>query len=373
MGTCYHPNWISFTRIPSDNKDFSRVITYINICFSSLHFLLCKDIFNHRDISLISFLNNNICHYILNVYSDSSHSALKYLKDTEVNINNIILMTGDFNIRDSLWDPSFPFHSSISNDLIMIADSFDLVLSSPTNPCPTRYSDMAGESNSVINLMFLRYGSLELDCHSILPNSHLSSDHTPLSIDIPIFEEIIQTLKLTLVPKSKLETAFINDVISNFKMLDTSNTVDVVKLEHIVNQLRSIIDQAWSDNAKKLKISKHSKQWWSDACSWSLNNYRTTRSCENWKTFKKTVKDAKRTFFDNKIQEIANKSRGPWKLMNWVKNRKLPATEAIKHDGRPCLIPDSLWNSFHSSFNTVLHRQVDSNILNEVKHKLSQQ
>ena len=185
--------------------------------------------------------------------------ALKYLKDTEVNINNVILMTGDFNIRDSLWDPSFLFYSSISDDLIMIADFFDLILSSPTNPCPTRYSDIAGESNSVINLMFLWYGSLELDRHSILPDSRLSSDHAPLSIDIPIFEEIIQMSKLTLVPKSKQETAFINDVILNFKTLDTSNIVDVVKLEYVVNQLRSIIDQAWSKNAKKSKISKHSK------------------------------------------------------------------------------------------------------------------
>ena len=28
--------------------------------------------------------------------------ALKYLKDIEVNINNILVMTGNFNIRDSL-------------------------------------------------------------------------------------------------------------------------------------------------------------------------------------------------------------------------------------------------------------------------------
>jgi len=28
--------------------------------------------------------------------------ALKYLKDTEVNIDNVIVMTRDFNIRDSL-------------------------------------------------------------------------------------------------------------------------------------------------------------------------------------------------------------------------------------------------------------------------------
>ena len=301
MDTCHYPNWITFARNPSNNNNFLRVITYINIRLSSLHFLLCKDIFNHRDISLISFLNNGVCHYILNVYSDSSHSALKYLKDTEANINNVLLMTGNFNIRDSSWDLSFPFHSSISDDLIMIADSYNLTLSSPTNPCPTRYSDTAGESNSVIDLMFLQNGSSKLDNHFILPDSHLSSDHAPLSIDIPIFEEIINTFKLTITPKSEQETEFIKDVISNFKTLDTSNIKDIVKLEQVVNQLGSIIDQLWSKNTKKLKISKHSKQWWSDLCSRALNTYRTSRSRENWKSFKTTVKDAKRIFFDDKI------------------------------------------------------------------------
>ena len=38
----------------------------------------------------------------MNVYSDLSHAALKYLKDTEVCIQNLLIMTGDFNIHDSL-------------------------------------------------------------------------------------------------------------------------------------------------------------------------------------------------------------------------------------------------------------------------------
>ena len=89
-----------------------------------------------------------------------------------------------------------------------------------------------------------------------------------------------------------------------------SNIEDTNKLEQVVNQLRSIINQAWTKNAKKSKISKHSKQWWSEECKWSLINYRVSRNLENWKKFKKTVKNIKRSYFDDKIQEIANKSRG---------------------------------------------------------------
>ena len=124
----------------------------------------------------------------MNVYSNSSHSALKYFKDTEVNINNVLLMMGDFNIRNSLWDPSFPFHSFISDNLIVIADSF-------------------------------------------LSDHCLSSDHAPLLIDILIIEEIIHMSKLTITPKSEQETKFINDIISNFKKLETSNIEDITNLE----------------------------------------------------------------------------------------------------------------------------------------------
>jgi len=171
MGTCHHPNWISFARLPSNGIDSPRVISYVNIYLKPFCFLFRKDLFDHRDINLISFICNDTWHYILNIYSDLSHSALKYLKDTEVNINQVLLMTGDFNVRDNLWDPLFPHHSSISDNLMMIVDSFDLALSSPINPDPTRFSNTVGESNLVIDLIFLRCGSSELDRHSIHPDS----------------------------------------------------------------------------------------------------------------------------------------------------------------------------------------------------------
>ena len=55
--------------------------------------------------------------------------------------------------------------------------------------------------------------------------------------------------------------------------------------------------------------------------------------------------------------------------MNWVNKHKLPAMKAIKYDNQPCLLLDSLWNALYSSFNTVLHHQVDISILDEIGNK----
>jgi len=75
---------------------------YINIHVLCLQFSLQNDILNHRDISCISFSNQESIYFMVNVYSDSSHLALKYLKYTETNIHNVIIMTDDFNIRNSI-------------------------------------------------------------------------------------------------------------------------------------------------------------------------------------------------------------------------------------------------------------------------------
>ena len=86
VGVVYHLNWLIFNRNPESMNNFSRVTIYINIRLSSLCFSLCKDVINFKDILLVSFFNNNNVFQLMNVYSNSSYSALKYLKDTEVNI-----------------------------------------------------------------------------------------------------------------------------------------------------------------------------------------------------------------------------------------------------------------------------------------------
>jgi len=176
----------------------------------------------------------------------------------------------------------------------------------------------------------------------IHPDRCLSSDHVLLTITILIVDEFVNTFKLSIPQNSKQETAFVKDIISIFKNLEMSNIINKDNLENIVSHIETSINQAWTKNAKCLRILKHSKQWWMEECSRSLDNYRTTRSLENWKMFKKVIKNTKQSFFDTKIQKVVNKNCSPWELINWINRCKLPATEAIKFNKQPCITPDSL-------------------------------
>jgi len=197
----------------------------------------------------------------MNIYSDASHSALKYLKDTEVNFCNLLIMTGDFNIRNSLWDFSFPHHSSISDNLIILADSFDLSLSVPTNQIPTRYIDNINDSNLTIDLIFIQYDSPALNNHFIHPEWHLSSDHTPLTITISISEEIIIIHKNSIKKDSNKEAQFLEDTTNIIKNLNVSNLSDIHMLENIINNLTHKVDKVWNRNMKLTNIMRHSKSW----------------------------------------------------------------------------------------------------------------
>jgi len=79
-------------------------------------------------------------------------------------------MTGDFNIKDSLWDSNFLFHFVHSDMLFNITDSFSIALSKPTENFPTRFSDNDQNSNSVLDLVFTRPSSAEFNCHHIHPD-----------------------------------------------------------------------------------------------------------------------------------------------------------------------------------------------------------
>jgi len=120
-----------------------------------------------------------------------------------------------------------------------------------------------------------------------------------------------------------------------------------------------------------VNITKHSKLWWNENCKRHLGIYRASRHLEDWKNFKKTVKSTKREFFDAKIQEISNNKKKLWELINWIKKQKLPAIEAIKYNGQPCLEINNLWQALYESFNSTQHQQVNTSLLEEIPNKIT--
>ena len=72
----------------------------------------------------------------------------------------------------------------------------------------------------------------------------LTSDHTPLTVTIPIEEKFVQLSKLSLPKKSKEEEMFVKEVVDIFKSLDILTLSDQESLEQVVNSLASRIDQA---------------------------------------------------------------------------------------------------------------------------------
>ena len=120
---------------------------------------------------------------------------------------------------------------------------------------------------------------------------------------------------------------------------------------------------------KAVKITRYSKAWWNNECQLSLDKYQAYQSLKNWCSFKSTVKKTKHLFFDEKIEEIANKKCSTWELMNWVRKQKLPVIEAIQYKEHSCIELKDLWIALHNSFNSAQTREIDIHILDNIPSK----
>jgi len=181
------------------------VATYINKKLLKMRFTLRLDIINHQDINVLAFYSSQHINYVINIYSDDNQSALHFLNQNIIDLNNTVVITGDFNIRDNNWDPNYPHHSVHTKNLITLAESLGLDLSPPINPGPTRFADNPRNTNSVIDLAFINPNNSEFGQHFLHPKLHRPSDHVFLIIEVGINETNIDNSFWSISKDSKEE------------------------------------------------------------------------------------------------------------------------------------------------------------------------
>ena len=135
-------------------------------------------------------------------------------------MNNVLIIIGNFNIRNSNWNPLYPYYSIHTNILFEIADSLNLDLSSSINPVLTWY----------------------VDNHQIMLELHSSSNYASLSVSITIKEEYIQERKQIIIKNNEKEKRFINELRDKINNINTSNILNSETLERLTQKITTIAE-----------------------------------------------------------------------------------------------------------------------------------
>ncbi|PPQ95871.1 hypothetical protein CVT25_000703, partial [Psilocybe cyanescens] len=227
-------------------------------------------------------------------------------------------MGGDFNIHSQEWDGGHRGHPGVATQLLNIAAELGLQRAPFVNPGPTFYPRIQGFRSTVIDLVFVQ------------PDQTLTaqgeSDHIPLATTLSISADSGATPRRALKSDKEEQIRFVRVIEGEFA----------------------------------------TKPWWTDECSVALQAYREHGLPEDWKLYRKAVKNAKRVFFDSRITEISITNKRTWDLMSWVQQRKLPPCEAIQYQGQPCHALPQLWDALHNTYNSASDRAFDIGILDSI-------
>ena len=301
-----------------------------------------RDLVDHRDIFVLSLFQGNTTYNLMNVYSDDDNTAILYLRDHVDELPSFHYMGGDFNVHSKVWDSNVTHHRWAAITLLEIAADLDLEWTQPSNPGPTFISHNEDLRPSVIDLMFHQISDSARSRTNRDPDRKGPTDHIPLTTSVILDSVIEGVTRRSISRGSEAEEAFINDLKTGVPAITVGTLNTSADIDRVAQALADVFSMAWDKHSKEVCITKHSQPWWDDKCTESLSQYKTEKSEELWLAFRRTVKAAKRKFFDSQIEDIALLNKHLWDLMEWVKQRKLPACEAIQYNGQSCHEMDDL-------------------------------
>ncbi|PPR06529.1 hypothetical protein CVT26_000452, partial [Gymnopilus dilepis] len=250
VGPPMHPAWKLLMR-PPQNGEPPRVIAYVSTCLNSYRPAIRRDFVDHRDLLLLSLFAEGAISYLLNVYSDSEHTAIRFLADKQDVIPQLNYMGGDFNCHSSVWDGNVPHHRTTPISLLDSAASLGLDLALPFNPGPTHYPHDERLRPSVIDLIFVHPQAALSSNVRRLTNLRGPSDHVPLGSSVPLGTATRTGMPISL-PDENVEQ-FLSDITDSIKAInvallepDTPDQVDA-----LAKAIASAFRSAWEDHARE--------------------------------------------------------------------------------------------------------------------------
>ncbi|KIL54878.1 hypothetical protein M378DRAFT_91760, partial [Amanita muscaria Koide BX008] len=215
-----------------------------------------------------------------------------------------------------------------------------------------------GRNPSVLDLAFGRIEDLPQAQAEVTLHLQGTSDHAPILCAIPIsFEEVIYR---AIARDSKQEASFITDLAKHIdalsQIVDDNSTPE--SLERHFQNFTTKVSEAWNTASTIHRKTPQSKSWWNEACDAALRRLNRRRSPGNKKHFRKTVKNAKTRFFQERIDSLIRTKR-PWDLTRWTGARKPSSKISLlcNPDGSLC-DTDERWQRLHSHYTSGTQRNI---------------
>ncbi|KAJ3564061.1 hypothetical protein NP233_g8541 [Leucocoprinus birnbaumii] len=219
----------------------------------------------------------------ITIQFDDSATAINLLHQEVDNLPAFHYVGGDFNCHSSVWDPCWSRLVNHGNTLIL----HNLEL-----------------NGSVIDLVWTQPQPDAINLPRLEHDHRGTSDHVPISILLPIVEADIRITR-TVVPKgSNEEKAFLGDISLGLGLVDTMGLDSDDKIEAAAHAVAEVFSGAWQHHTKEVVITNRSKSWWNDKCDVAIKHYHESRNPVDYTFFWQATQAAKRTFFDEKIEEM---------------------------------------------------------------------
>ncbi|KAF8624012.1 hypothetical protein AX15_006087 [Amanita polypyramis BW_CC] len=358
-----HPYW-ELIDMSTKYKEKIQAIAYVNKKTMKNHFIsIDESTFNDPNILFFAIAKANkkghrdsFCSFI-NVYAHPSPVGTRTRQSLIRNFHkvskNVAILQGDFNLHSSIWDElcrSETGSAGVNLYTTITEQNFQLI---NRDDEPTWYRQ--GNIPRVLDLIFVNNN---LGRQDVQEHFHLIDeifDYRTLSLQLAQGKRTILG-RPYIKADSEEELNFIQEICEATHYWTCLETA-----QQKTTRLMTSITSAFEKYAKRPKVNAKQTLWWTDDCNKYKDQYSQHPSKENRKHYYKAIRQAKKTYFGQKIDEMCENNK-PWEGVRWTRDRPLSTIPRFSNStGESITTTTELWPILDSQFNSGNKRQTNIN------------